>query len=197
MVFCTFATSAHAAATTYDYTGQPFTNFSTFTDGLTSIQGSFTTSSALAGSLPIDTNIAGQVTAYSFTDGTNGDTFTLANSSITDFELSTNAAGVPNSWYIYLTQTTALAPNVIVIADNPSGTPLVIGDGAIMLNGAGNEASAYTFNPSNPSGGGATGNFTPQVIIVPPSSVPEPESITLLATGLLGLIITRRKAIQA
>jgi hypothetical protein len=156
---------SHAAATTYTYTGNDFTN----------VTSPFTTSDSISGTLtfatPLGPNLSNQAvtpTSFSFTDGE--DTFTNLNATGTLFiNFYTNSAGVPTHWYIVIdTANAEMFTNY-----NHNGNA---GDeGAINF-------TTEAYNSQDP------GSFSV-------STTPLPAALPLFATGLgaMGLLGWRRK----
>jgi len=173
--------------TTYTYTGPAFT---TLTGAAAcpvqcDLSGSFTVSSPLAGGL-INATIT--PTSFSFTDGLN----TLTNLNTTgafdqaDFLLfSTNGAGQITQWEIIL-QHVSLA-EMETYSSISGGAPA---------------DETWIGNPGTTSGtaswvGTAGGSSGPWVPSTPSTTTPEPTTLMLLSTGLLGfgIMLLRRKQI--
>ena len=184
------APSAWAAPVTYTYTGPAFTTFT----GIAAcgvqcnLSGSFTVSSALTGGL---TNVTITPTSFSFTDGLN----TLTNLNTMDagdqalfLLFSTNGAGQITQWEITL-QDISVA-QFETLSSISGGIP---------------EDKTWIGNPGTTTGtalvdgiaGGPSGSWVPSTPSTPPSLTPEPTSLLLLSTGLLGLgmMLLRRKQI--
>jgi|HubBroStandDraft_1064217.scaffolds.fasta_scaffold13388_2 hypothetical protein len=181
LVALSFARSARADET-YTYTGNPFTSFSgtAACPPMCSLSGSFTIAA------PLGDNFAPAFLtpeSLSFT-GTDGSfTFTLANTAagIQGIKVGTNALGQIDFWEIDLA-TAAVAgiyQGVYGILDSPfdndnsyvfdqnTGKYLALAENSL-------DAGTWTASSSSPS-------------------LPEPSSLLLLGTGLLGIAGTRRK----
>jgi hypothetical protein len=156
-----------AKAETYTYTGNDFqtaTSPYTLTDF---VSGFFTVASPLGDNLALG---AITPTSYSFTDGVQ--TFSSASppSGVT-FKVATDASGNLNGWFIDLQSgvnfvSTATTPN-----QEDQGTS---GGGAAL-----NFFDEGSWQASASGGGGST--------------VPEPGYAVLLAVGLVGIAVVRRK----
>lgn len=160
------------ADTGYSYTGNDFT---TFTDG---IEGTtpYTTSDSVTGwfsvSSPLGDNFSGTVTPswYSFSDGVNP-AYDPTDSGIVDFDVTTGATGQITAWNI----------NVGDVLDIPTLGSLELAS-VITNSASGDSASLFL--------GGSGSNDTPGTWSGPyfvPAMTPEPGSLMLLGTGLLGL----------
>lgn len=167
---------AHAD-TIYNYTGA---NFTTFYNGsvhpsivctpLCSVSGSFTVSTALAANL---SNVTITPDSYSFTDGLS--TNTNLNSTVDNFEISTDASGNIIAWTIY----TQINKNLTPCTDNEYGiytsTNHDLGEisGDLCTSPYDQYAQSFT-----------SGTWTESSTA---TETPEPAGLALLGSGLLGL----------
>ncbi|HEY4009301.1 MAG TPA: PEP-CTERM sorting domain-containing protein, partial [Acidobacteriaceae bacterium] len=164
------------ADTGYSYTGN---YFDTLQDGIGGTT-PYTTSDRVTGSFlvssPLGDNFNGTVTptGYSFSDGVNTDDPT--DSGIVDFAITTDATGEITSWNINVGSGPAFGSSFLEFYSITSDS--ITGDSASdFLGGGASNTSPGTW--SNPYYVAAT---------------PEPGSIALLGTGLLGLAgMVRRK----
>jgi PEP-CTERM motif len=185
LVLAALLTTSAWADTVYTYTGNPFTSngnpllysysYPPFTPS-DSVTGSFTLASPLEANLPIlgpDGFTTVTPTSFSFTDGVN----TLSNTDSFEYltlDVGTDATGAINQWIISL-QT---YNNVLIYTEDWvsrddqgwDGQPGVIGD----IRG---NPGTWTSSTTDPS----------------PATTPEPSSIALLGTGILGLVGTVRR----
>jgi hypothetical protein len=163
------------ADTTYTYTGQAFTSYRAPYTALSSVTGYIT----LGAALPANMSLLTQVTpvAFSFTDGIQ--TLTQANTVATTlFAVETDATGDIDEWLIGMEAADTSQIDTINAPEVSSlGANTVIDLAAINMPPASasnrNMAGYWTF-PAN----------------APPdmSPVPEPDSLVLAGTGLLGLL---------
>jgi hypothetical protein len=178
----------------YTYTGTPYTFVvgPTYTTSMF-VSGSFTLSSALADNLAPQTVISSLVTAFTFTDGVQ--TFTESPDINWAFDIGTDASGNINSWFICAGTEpgfggplpnfcSAFAPGgFIELISNFPGFDGSFASGEVL--GVPNGSFGETFD---------SGSWTSSVL----TAVPEPSSLLLLATGLLGLgLLGRRRMLAA
>ena len=160
------ARPAFANPVTYTYTGNLFTQFHfTFCNdlgGTCSISGSFTVSSALGD------NFSGGVapTSFAFTDGDNVITSTDVTLNYASFYVATNGSGAITSWAISLAD---CIDGGCLDLDTENDSTLV-------------EDLTFQFpDPTYAENFGDPGTWSES------AATPEPSSLLLLATGLLGL----------
>ena len=170
------------AGTVYTYTGNAFTSFSgvdscTLGVGECSISGSFTLSSALPDLATFPTSPS--PSTYSFTDGKN--VWTPANSSLAYFEFGTDVGGNIDAWIISIYQTT-----------NPEETLYTCGssvcDSSFHYTGYDNSQFVETSPSISILGNALITNMSGNWTVSSTTGVPEPSSLLLLSTGLLGIL---------
>jgi hypothetical protein len=158
---------AHADSV-YTYTGQDFTSVvgPLFTTS-DFVSGSFTTATPLADDLD---NATISLTSFSFNDGV--DTISNTNGFADDFLISTNASGAIVEW------------GILVISDTPD-VEIQISGGQMFGNGD------TALSNGSEGGNSVSGVFTSSA---PTSVTPEPSTLALLGTGILGVAgMMRRK----
>lgn len=170
---CMSSLAAHADTVTYTLINSPT---------YTTVTGKYTTAEKITGSFqlgsPLSPNVTGQSatpTSYSFSDGL--DIFTSSNSSILAFSgLGTDASGNINQFQIAVNSNTTLASFLL----QASG-----GFHQSAANGPNGSSSDF----AQVSGGNASFQTSAPVSAV----TPEPSSLALLGTGMLGVIGVARK----
>jgi len=178
-LFLTVTLASPAIAETYTYTGDPFSHFEY---GATSppyinFSGSFTYVPALAPGTDFNLEVV-PIFPYSFTDGVH--IWTESNSVRDDFQVNTDLAGHIDSWWITLMIGQSGPGNTYEMAHSRGGQTM---DGYDWMQG--NNPQFYASTESGEMGSWQGGGITP--------SVPEPSTMLLLGSGLLGLVGLRRK----
>jgi hypothetical protein len=173
------ASAPATAGMIYTYTGNSFNSFSNTTNlGYKNISGSFKVSNALANNL-VYREIGDSLTAWSFRDGENSFNSDMG-SQIISFAVSTSITGEIFAWHIVLFSDLA-------------------GDYSTRLESSDTRDMSWFYNPLLDDGGYAKvennkGNWVINEIMVGSTApVPEPATMFLLGSGLLGLFGVRRK----
>ncbi len=156
-----------ARAETYTYTGNAFESATSPYSTSDFVSGFFTVASPLGDSLPLGTFTP---TSYSFSDGVQ--TFSNASPPSVTFKVGTDSSGNINAWFISLTS----GLNVISTATSPNQEDF----GETSVGTASNLFDEGTWVASAGGGGGG-------------STVPEPGYAALLAVGLVGIAVVRRR----
>ena len=176
LMVCVVLAPTASADTIYNYTGNPMTLTTTGTADVCgggtspcSITGTFTVATPLGDSMAL-TTITPEVLSFSFSDGNQ-----TIDSGVTKFEVGTDVNGNINAWYIEV------------------GT----GTDYIWLRNNGNDQSDngyVVYEHMNPG----TWNDPPAGNTAPAATVttPEPSSLFLLSSGLIGLGFIKRKVFR-
>ena len=154
------------ADTTYTYTGNDFIYASSPYTTSDSVSGEFTLSSPLANNITTLTTIT--PVSFSFTDGVNTITNLTAGVNVSYFEFETNASGAITYWDINVS--TNSGDENIQSYNEPGG-----------YDDAGYHYNASSFGIASVPSAGTWSESTP-------SATPEPSSLVLFATGLIGLV---------
>jgi len=172
------------ADVTYAYTGlslgpDPPNTFAPYTSA-DSVSGYITLSSPLAANLANMTDITGQITAFSYSDGVQ--TYTQASAlGVEDFKVATDASGAIDAWAI---EVGADSSHFILSCNRDFS----LSDGCSPGNGwgIGGAADEVFFSPAVAITEGTPGSFV---------ETPEPSGLLLLGSGLAGMgLRMRRKA---
>jgi hypothetical protein len=184
------------ADTVYTYTGTPYTSCiaSYACNGTTpSLTVTLDLGSALASGLS-NADISGSINAFSFSDGI-AVSITNTNATASEFFVSTDASGNIVGW------------DLIAAENCYSGFDCFEsgygGNLAETSGGSGNFPQDDTFNnipgPNGPIilGGGESMNAPGTWTTVDPTSTPEPSTLLLFSSGLIGLGFMKRKALRS
>jgi hypothetical protein len=162
--------AAHAD-TTYTYVGQPFsTAFAPFTLQ-DSVTGSFATSAPLADNL---SDVRINPTSFSFSDGL--DVLTQSSAGVSSFVISTDSNGAIINWGILVVSTDSK-----IQIETTGGPEFPDEDGDLG------------FGSRNFGGNNVSGTFTSPTA----AQTPEPSSMIMLGTGLMGIAGTLRRRFRA
>jgi hypothetical protein len=173
------------ADTTYTYTGNDF-----FSDG---ILGPYTTSDSVTGSFTVASPLPDndpfpdvKFLSFSFTDGVQ--TITNSNAYFPEIRIATDSSGNITSWLIHLI-------SIDNINDFIQTEAFVDQFHNINVDDEGEDPIPSTLDP--PGSGynsGDPGTWTSNIATQPPSLIPEPSTLTMLGTGMLGLAgLARRR----
>jgi len=189
-----------ALATTYTYTGKPFTQIATppYTSTM-SITGTFDTASPLPANLAWTANGIGPsgsnlLTAWSFTDGVR--TYTNLNSTSTWFSISTDASGNIDDFFVYLIDPQAphAVNQVLTGLAIKAGSPDSVDQFTCSMVNANNSvcsaAASLTAVAMSGSGGGS-GSFTgPVAPALALTAVPNPLQFGNQLVGTMSAALT-------
>jgi PEP-CTERM motif len=160
---------AHADSI-YTYTGQDFTSADGKITTNDFISGSITTTNPLGDNLDF---VLINPVAFSFSDGV--DTIDNANASAFDLiQISTNASGAIVDWHITLSTATGDVANDVMLINGGPNLAGIVPDGDTDTNFAAGSGR-----------NSVSGVFT-SAASVPAAVTPEPSTLALLGTGILG-----------
>lgn len=187
-----FGAVGFADTYTYTYTGQDYQ----FAQGAYTtserVTGEVTVAAPLATGLALNTGVAQPFTVLSFSFSDGVQTITNASPDLTTsaIDIGTNAAGLPVQWSVDLYQR-------VVEGYLFFGGSLIpqYGFNQILTTDQTNFKEDWVFNGYSPRGGSGwlgensndPGTWTLTVNPTPAAATPEPSSIALVATGMLGM----------
>ena len=166
------------ADTTYTYTGNPF-SLANNDDGVTTsdyVSGSFSLSTPLAPNMGLTLISASDITSFDFSDGVHS--FTIPSS----IYVATGSNGSITNWEIDSLATISGGYTIQLFSDNYS--PNFFDETTWYYSSRNQSGWAYIFNHS--------GTWT----VADPTDTPEPSSLLLLSSGLVGLGFMKRKLFQ-
>ena len=198
-LFAAMILSASAKAdTVYTYTGNPYTSCAgTYSCNGTTPALSVTFDTTLTGStldnltLGSTGNITADITSFTITDGS-GVTISLADApAYYLFNIGTDGNGAIQSWNI-----DAILINAPPFTDAFTSYEAFFGDDGNDQSGYGRTAPTGTIQPGGGDGdiNGAPGLWSSSV---DPVTTPEPSSLFLLSSGLIGLGFMKRKVFHS